>query len=633
MGKRKCERCVKFSDRIHGVAVLTVLTLLGATLSCVPEGGLRSHQVNTTEPDIKTHPPDDGGPSPAPPKIKLHHIVDPYDGGHGPKATIPKSFSGILLIAGFNLARIKEEGGIWVRFRFGRSMSSFELPAWVGPSPIPGLTKTTFIDVLRVDLSKAPFASQRLLYHLYDYNRYVDDDDPVEDPFDDQLYCRALDTPYDPTFKGASSSSKCRERGQRCLYSYAQVFDQGLYVDSRPLGPEEVQFAFNETGLYANETPKDRTRKCLADNGNDLYSLGTTFAVPRAEIQGPIAFIIDGKNYEYRGPYRAVGPTQWEITGDAVSGADGDGNYWGLFERLAHSSDVGSGLYSLKFPRAGRLRVRRGVQYIGQDTTPKVTSHPDRGFDLPSGDLEKSLLMDGCNLRVARFNETSREGLESCDVTAIIELVKRDDETGEFSLFEGVSSKRLKLQLVRKTGDVPLKKPLKEKDLLSTDFQTCRTNSACGKDECCYNKRCWSRSIVTQCLDDTFSSPLPNGKACTSDMECQGLCCSPVTGTCQAHDGKENLCSKPLGATCIADEFCAKVTQTVYKKIKTGLDPSTGKMTCKWHPFNTFVYADCIKSGTQGICRVPPNVESGEVDPAKIDCSDAEDPPTTSGGL
>ena len=555
----------------------------------------------------------------------LRHIVDPYDGNYKAKVTIPKNFSGVLLIAGLSIAQLRKGESIFVRFKFGRNLTSFVSPAWVGPAAIPGLTSTTTIDVLHVNLSQAPFSGLRLTnYHLYDYNQYAQEEEPVIDPFDDQLYCRALSLDHDPTFAQSFATSQCTERGERCLYAYAQVFDQGLYVEGNPPLPSELQFALGATGVYQDESPLARSKKCLADNGDDTHTFGMTLAIPPGNTPGPVMFTTtEGVDYRYHGPYEARSMNSWQITSDAVVGADGEGKFWGLFEQLAHVGDGQSGFYSLKFPRAGRLSVRAGIQYIGQDTTPTVTSHPTRGFAQGSQDLGQSQLMDGCNLRVAYFDSLSQEGIDACDVTALIELVKWDSETRQYLVLEGISETRLKVQLLRSSE----KAPLDASKLVSSKFRTCNSNSGCGGEECCYNNRCWSRDIVTQCLADDPSAQLDIGESCRNDMECQSLCCSGVTGTCQGHDGESNLCSKSLGATCIADEFCGKVQRTQVRIIKTGINPSTGQMTCERRPFNMAVFANCIRVGSRGICQTPPVPEVPAFDPENPDCSNAEDPP------
>ena len=603
----------------------SLFIFLLSVLSCLPEmEGLRSNSLKISQQasEIETNSID----TPIEmrePEVILRHIIDPYDGNYKTKITIPKNFSGVMLIAGLNLSKLKYGEDVFVRFRFGRNLTTFVQRAWIGPVPIPGLTSSTTIDVLHVDLSKSPFKSQRLIqYHLYDYNRYEDHKKPVIDPFDDQLYCRALFNKHDPTFQQSSESSECRTQGKRCLYSYAQVLDQGPYLKERPLVPLELQFALNKTGLYGNETHSDISKKCLADNANDLFTLGSHFTIPKVSSPGPIIFTIGNDPYQYRGPYQSRNVSSWQIKGNAISGSDNEGNFWGLFKKLAHSGEPETGFYSLRFPLAGRLPIRKGVQYIGEEILPTDTR--PRGFDLTTQDLEESLLMDGCNLRVAHFDPISQEGLGSCDVTALIELVKKDPETGQFLVLHGINETRLKVQLVRKTTKISLE----SKELLSSNFRGCHSNNSCGGNECCYSNRCWSRDIVTQCLDDSQPAQRSNGEACSSDLECQGLCCSPTTGTCRAHDGKQNLCSKPLGNTCIADEFCGKVNQTQYRIIKTGINPVTGEMTCERRPFNVQVFANCVRSGNRGICQTPPVPEVPPFNPSNPDCSNAEPPPT-----
>ena len=583
------------------------LAILPLAISCIPQiTGYRSSNQGrpTSTPNVIL--PNDNSSSNAleikEPKSKLVSMLDPYDGNYKTKITIPKNFSGTLLIAGRNISKFKKNESLWVRFRFGRNLTSFVLPAWIAHASVPGLTGTSTIkEILHVDLSGAPFNSLRLNNHLYDYNQYKKSEEPVTDPFDDQLYCRALSFQHDPTSTQSSTISQCRQKGDRCLYSYAQVFDQGLHVRGYPIVPKKIQFALNDNGLYRNESEHDLSQKCLADNRYDRNTLGNTFAIPAPHDPGPVVFTIGQDEYRYRGPYEARNTASWQIKGGAITGADSEGNYWGLFEQLAHPLAPSSGFYSLKFPRAGRLPVRDSIQYVGENTIPTVSKHPTRGFNIGVSETKMSQLMDGCNLRVAHLNSVSHEGIDSCNVTALIELVRKDKENNQYVLLGRVSETELKVQLIRRTTKTPLTK----KELVSANFRTCDSNNACGKNECCYNKRCWSKNIVTQCLVDSSAGQLSVGKRCTDDLQCASLCCSHETRTCQGHDGDKSLCSKPIRASCIADEFCTKVFQTEYHIVKTSQYAPSGEEICELHPKNVYVFANCVRRGNLGICMAP----------------------------
>ena len=598
-------------------SILKIFLLISLTSCLFNTKGMRVNgNLDNTNRDVDIIDSNlDQKPTPTP-KIQLLHIIDPYNGNYKKKITIHKGFSGTLLIAGLNLSQLKDKEGVAIRLRLGKDLAPIILPAVIAPTFIPGLTATTPMDAIQVDFDEKPLRNWRLNYQLYDYNQYATDENPIADPFNNQLFCRALSNRYDPTFIGNSNSSKCSLENDRCLYSYANVIDQGLYVNNFPIMPIELQFAFNKTGLYSNETNLDRSKKCLADNADDTYTLGANFPIPATNSPGLTIFNIEGTNYTYRGPYQARNMEQWEITGKAVTGRDNEGNFWGLFERLAHPLDFQTGFYSLKFPRAGMLPVKANREYIGANTSPKVTSHGSRRPHLPTQDLEESLPMDGCNLRISR-DQISQDGLDSCDVTALIEIVKKDEDTGTYRIVENVSEVDLKIQVIYNTT----KTPLNESELISTNFRTCQSNAACGSNECCYNNRCWSKNIITQCIENSPEAQLTNGSKCSYDADCKSLCCSPNTGTCQAHDGKQTLCSKPLGSSCIASEFCSKVLQTQYI-IQKIIDPQTLEETCVQNQRNVYVFADCILSGARGICQKPPDPRPPDFDPKDPKCDE-----------
>ena len=608
--------------------ILAYTAIFATLFSCLPESG--RHRTGTTTDDSTDEPPLPSEPVDIlEPEIRLLHIIDPYDGNYKSKVTISKNFSSVLMIAGLNLDQLKKESEIWVRMRFGKDLSPIELPALIASTPLPGLTSTATIDVIQVDLNRAPLASIKLLYHLYDYNQYETEDEPVTDPFHGRLFCRALSLTHDPTFQQSSTTSTCSRPGAQCLYSYAQVYDQGPYNNGVGIIPTEKQFALNSSGIYGDDNMQQLSRKCLADNADDTFTWGSTFTIPSSGVTGPIIpNTSTGTNtsYEYRGPYRPSQTRDWQITGGAVAKADNEGSFWGLFERWQFPLDPATGFYSLKFPRAGRVKIRQNVEYIGLDTSPTVTSHLTRSLSSITPGEDMTQLMDGCNLRVHHWNRDTNEGIESCTVTALLEVGTKDPDTDQFLIVHNASDPRLKIQLVRKTS----KSSLNPDDLIHFNFPTCSSNNDCGSDECCYNRRCWSNSIVSQCSYTPSSEQLSIGQRCSNDLSCESICCAADTGRCSSHDGQQSLCSKPVGTSCIADDFCAQITQTQYRKIKTGIAPKTGRITCAYRPFNVRVFARCIRSlgSSQGFCQAPPHQPPPTFDPANVDCSDAQDPPT-----
>ena len=156
-------------------------------------------------------------------------------------------------------------------------MESVVVPATVGRAP--GLTPESDIEVLILDFSSRPFEDLRLLYDLYDYNNYRDDSglevgEPVSDPYDNNLYCRGLRLEHDSTFEGTSANSKCDEVGEKCLYAYAKIIDNGLSklkdredVDSSIVSivPSLPQVDISGGG-YQNESVYIRKKRCLPDS-------------------------------------------------------------------------------------------------------------------------------------------------------------------------------------------------------------------------------------------------------------------------------------------------------------------------------------------------------------------------------
>ena len=158
--------------------------------------------------------------------------------------------------------------------------------------------------------------------------------------------------------------------------------------------------------------------------------------------------------------------------------------------------------------------------------------------------------------------------------------------------------------------------------------QRTRRVHGCGSNECCYNNKCWSKNIVSSCLEDTGSNGnQPIGATCTTDYQCSSLCCNKATGRCAVHDTTQEepvLCSKPAGQACISKEFCAQSVVQECLIVKTGTD-NTGSPTCALRCYNRLKYGDCLG----GVC-IPPTVPDvptfNPADPNR--CDNAVDPPS-----
>ena len=158
-------------------------------------------------------------------------------------------------------------------------------------------------------------------------------------------------------------------------------------------------------------------------------------------------------------------------------------------------------------------------------------------------------------------------------------------------------------------------------------MKTCSTSNACGNSECCFNDRCWDRSLVSQCLEDAnVEGNREVGETCSSDYECASFCCNQSSGRCAVHVNNSEtkvLCSKAPGQACISKEWCRKENITECFIVKTGLSP-TGTQECALRCYNIPTHGDCI----EGICKPPPPKQVPTFDSTKPDCTKGIDPPT-----
>jgi len=564
-------------------------------------------------------------------KVELRHFIDPFEGTYKTKIAIPKNYEGFLYISGLNITSLSDRL-VSVRFRFGRELEVIDVPAVIGRAP--GITPQTDIEVLQLDFSKKPFENLRLLYNLYDYNDYRDmsgNEDfldsnnqatlPTQDPYNTGLYCRGLRLEHDPTFRGSATNTDCDVAGEKCLYAYAKITDSGLVdQDDNFLAiiPELQQIDFSKLG-YSLDTESNNLLKCLPDNNNlaNLKSVlgATSIGANQSSVgYGDIVTMESGTQYTYRGPFRPIGQSNWEIKGDALFtevNASVEGT--GLFQLKQGLGNVDSGYRSFLFPRTAKLDLKAGVQYFGSSAPMDTKSLKSL---ITSG---RSEFMDGCNLRVATYDSIRGEDISSCNITATLELITIQDGR-EVSLLEKPNI-ALKLHVIRASQT-----NFRGEEVLYTSLKTCKNNNACGANECCFNERCWGKELVSQCLED--SPDLGNrgvGQECNSDFQCASLCCNSATGTCAVHNTTNDevvLCSKSPGQTCVTKEFCRLENIPTCFIVKTGQDP-LGKQECALRCYNTPTFGTC----RSGIC-IPPSVPSvPSFDPTNPDCSAAQEPP------
>src|SRR3989339_142500 len=554
-------------------------------------------------------------------KTELRHFIDPFDGTYKTKITVPKNFSGFMYISGLNIQSLSSKI-LGVRFKFGRDLAPIEVSG-VTVGRGEGITPTTDIAVLILDMNDRPFEKVRLLYDLYDYKSYSAGEASTTDPRDDKLYCRGLRKQYDPTF----IETNCSSSTSKCLYSYAKILDAGLYrtASSIFLSPTDPEVDTVGSG-YNLMSSTDFLKRCLPDNimWSNLYKvLGSS-----SSLAGDITYAsglggitsVGGYNYgsySYRGPYRMNALSEWEILGDAIYGTFGifKARMGGAALAACSSSSANcatGGYQSRLFPMVGKMSLSSNVEHF---SSTEVDSTAGAGRELTSlisaGDTD---YMDGCNLRVSNFDVDTLEGISSCNVIATVEVYTKDAKSGQETIL--ASSDQIKLQLIR-----PSQTDSVGREVLYSALKSCSSSNACGSEECCYNNRCWTKDLVSQCLEDTHSEGnYAVGQSCTSDYQCASLCCDQSLGTCRPHIAnvdEQVLCSKSPGQQCISKEWCRKDSVSTCKVYITGTSPTTGQTTCALRCYPVPTFGDCIN----GICVTPEIPAIPSYDPN--DCSNA----------
>lgn len=597
-----------------------------------------------------------------PPKVEIRHLIEPnlstdlsYNTGTGyagggsyvRKLTLPKNFSGRLYVAGINVGTLSNRH-VKVRFKFGVGKEPITVPATIVKAP--GITPSTNVDVLVLDLRSEPFRNIRLPYDLFDYNDYdfSAGDTPTQDNRDSGLYCRGLKVADDPTFSGVGAcdgvQSNSNQPEEECLYAYAKVLDQGLVKESSsvlvPISPGLAQVKSITGSSYFQDYLSQQLLKPLRDTipttatnviGSYKFSevnattgsQNITFTYPTS-IWDPAT--ISGTRYYYRGPYRLVNTSGWEFKFAELDGPkrlfrqDSWVGYPIYFSNPLpddnQSSPTQTRLYynSYLFPLATQLQLNANVTHLSSSTVTGVRTENTLST------AGTTLWMDGSNAR-AQSKNTDLEHIGSCNVSSTLEIIAKDNNNVDYVV--SIASD-VKLQLVRPTQF----RTDTGNEVLYTNFKSCSTNSACGGSECCFNNRCWDQSLVSQCYDSTTGQGNRNvGDTCTSDLECTSLCCNRTSGLCAPHNTLLNpavLCSKPVGDFCIAKDWCQKSPVVKCLVIKTGTD-SLGNTTCRQHCYNTEEFGDC----KSGVCTPPVQPAIPTFDPnATGACNNAVDAPS-----
>lgn len=554
-----------------------------------------------------------GGDNEISAKVEIRHLIEPKvestgeGGDYKRKLTLPKNYNGHLYVAGINISSLNTHN-LKVRFKFGLDALPIEVQATI--STAPGLSSTSKVDVLVLDMRARPFNNIQLIYDLFDYNNYDfagtgNDPGALAEPVlfnrDDKLFCRGLALKDDSTFTG-SLEAGCSGSEDVCKFAYAKVVDKGLVEKSitadpnQPIVPNEPQIQREPAGLY-DDVDSVKLQRCLPDApflGANVYAYNLT----QSFLSFGSSQTIDGKDYLYEGPYRSLNTDQWQISSEAIKGQFG--LFSGVFDdnlnNLVDTDELDFGYQSRLFPLYTKFDLLNSTEYLGANTA----------------DAEKLLLamnsnstsqwMDGCNERVTTVHDITGENVGSCNITATIEIVSVDD--GKETIID--ITDEVKLQLVK-----PALLDIDGENVLLSSFKQCGSSSQCGGDECCVNSHCWSKDIVKQCIEDLPSyGNQETGETCNSDFQCSSLCCNKIDGRCAPHDTiSENpsFCSKPSGQSCVAKEWCQKHPITTCAIVSTGFD-NVGGVTCALRCVSVEMFGECTSSDgiTQGIC-VPPN--------------------------
>lgn len=109
-------------------------------------------------------------------------------------------------------------------------------------------------------------------------------------------------------------------------------------------------------------------------------------------------------------------------------------------------------------------------------------------------------------------------------------------------------------------------------------------------------------------------------KQCSTDLDCESLCCHSETGACAPHNPAGNFfCNKPTGEMCIASEYCMKSSVIECKVVKNGRN-SDGSQACTMRCLTVIKPGRCIDY----VCASAELSPVPEFDPK--DCSNSVDP-------
>lgn len=109
-----------------------------------------------------------------------------------------------------------------------------------------------------------------------------------------------------------------------------------------------------------------------------------------------------------------------------------------------------------------------------------------------------------------------------------------------------------------------------------------------------------------------------NGDSCSSDYQCQSLCCDSKTNSCKEHIPNESVqCNKNAGETCVTSDFCASFYVSVCRLYK--ITNANGNPSCYLKCDSELAKGSCV----QNRCVSPMTPIRPPFDPATPDCSQA----------
>ena len=205
----------------------------------------------------------------------------------------------------------------------------------------------------------------------------------------------------------------------------------------------------------------------------------------------------------------------------------------------------------------------------------------------------------------------------TCPETTRIDIVTRNPLTGRLTTFAATQNIKFNFHNANNNNV--------GREILYSEFRSCFSSMDCTAGNCCFNGRCWARTLAGQCLEDTSYYNQPVGYSCSSNYECSSLCCNNASRTCgvlESNDKNHVLCNQLPGSLCIDKTWCQEESVRDCRVIKTGMNPLTGALTCSLFCYERKEHGDCVNHR----CQSPRTPPVPYFDPNNPNCSAAIDP-------